>query len=170
MSPGNRMDPSPPTDRLFLKERVTLLAPALALLACGCVHGGEVPCGEMGAVDARETCERITISVEVASYAAAAIHDDFLDGTHAAFDLAVLTVLAPEPYRGMELHVTRPGASSPGRTLISRGQRCQVSIAPWAMDPAVLIPLDTLAPSAWSGSRISEFRCLPKARGHARRG
>jgi len=116
---------------------------AIALLVAlagsgGCLPSKPVP-GGAGAPG-----DRVTLAVEVSAFSTAAIHDDFADGTHAAYDLAVLAVLGPERYRGTQLRVIRPAGSPPGNAWVSQGQHCQVSIAPWAMYLDAHVPLDTV--------------------------
>ena len=85
--------------------------------------------------------EKISLTVEVASFQSQAIHDDFAGGVSSSYDLTLLRIVEPGARLGAQLKVIHPSGSAPDQMWTSVGRRCIVKIEPWILnDTEVLIP------------------------------
>jgi hypothetical protein len=98
-----------------------LLSAAL-LVQIGCVAPIQIA-GSGGKTD-----RIVTIDAVVTRFGASAMHDDFADGRHDAYDLTVLTIVGPGPYRGKTLEVMHAAGATPAAFWPEVGRRCPIAI------------------------------------------
>lgn len=126
--------------------RFAFLCATLGLQA-SCTGASHVPqlAGTEVEVNGGAVSGKLTLAVEVTSFWPQAVHDDFIGGASASYDLTILTITEPGAHQGAQLQVMHVAGSPAGSKRASVGDRCVVTIDAWVLNDAyMLIPGQSL--------------------------
>lgn len=112
--------------------RKTMLTAMVASIFCvACAGALAIKNDDGGSGKMSQSSKKVRLEVVVLSYKPESMHDDFVDGSYASYDVARAEIIAPAMYKGGKLTIVRPSGLKGDFVWARIGRKYVIEVDPW---------------------------------------